>query len=913
VIWIGCTNRTPKLLSAAPPTLCANADSTLTLMGTDLDPMKVEIGLAPDSGTESMVTAAATVTGKGSSVTATFTAHTLKPMAGPYDVIYTDTNGTVIVLPGAVTVIDGPVVFYADPPFVYGNVTTPVTIYTTGITPPLPSTGAVVLTPQAGGAPVDLSAGAHIDPNHPKHVIVDVPPGLPAGKYDLALDDSSGCPISYAGAITVVTSSVTLKDITPPFGYDMATTAVTVDANANFFQPGARAYLAKHGATMSPSVALQAPVTQSPTRLTAIVPALGSANDGLWDLVVVNPDGTIGFLDSAFTVENLPVPVITSVSPGGVVTNCSGTGCNVTIGGANFNVAGAAHPVTLSCAVPGMMPMTVDATITGTPTSTSITITIPASIVGTAGMVCVPTVNNGPAGNDMFATGGTIVVFQPSFNISGVNAGQPLVTARRAPALAFSGPTPAARYLYAIGGDDGTLDGTSHLPTAPLSTVEFALQDPFGGEKPWATLPDQAKLPMPITLASAVAAGPFIYLVGGWSGASLSTLWRAEVLQPADAPQISDADLTPDDTNGLQPGLFFYRVAAVLKSADPINPGGETLAGDEFAINLPSYNNKVFQITLSWSGGPTPSSSIDHWRIYRTSMPGMAPGGEDVVFVTADASTTSFIDRGATLTLFVAGVPQPFGGLGKWAAQPALGTHRAGAAVTLVADPAAPANAYLYAGLGYDSTSTGTPFPATYEALTLTSATGAPSGAWSTPAGITNGATAETGRWLAGAFGITADLDSAATPSSGPPPRAYVAFGPGAPTVALEAGSGQGTTDTDVARVGTGGALTFGPALVDNGDKEYGYGALTATNFLFEIAGASSGGALTKVNSSAITPAVTATTTPTFGTFGPQGTGQLSSATFLPGVVFGPPFFYTVGGTPSVGGAASKLTFFNVF
>jgi hypothetical protein len=627
--------------------------------------------------------------------------------------------------------------------------------------------------------------------------------------------------------------------------------------------------------------------------------------------VTVNPNGTIGFLDSAFTIEPTAPPVITSISPGGVVYTVS---TDLTLAGENFATASGSTPppVTLDCLIAGTnMHMTIVPTyVSGT--STRIVINIPAGTFAGGGTACVPTVNNS-VGNDMYATGGSIAIFNGSFNVDSVATGSLLTTARRAPAVAVNGPTLSARYVYAIGGDTGALGGNS-LPNAPIGTVEYALRDPFTGEGSWAVLPAQSDLPGGgITLAGVASVGRFIYLVGGYASGSLNSVWRSEVLDPADAPQIDDADLTPDATNGLAPGLYYYRVAAVLSSADADNPSGETLAGDEFAIRVPTFQSDKIQVTIAWTGGP---ANVDHWRIYRTSMPDAMPGTEDVAFTTAAASggVTTFIDKGATLTPFVNGTPLPFGALGTWATQPSLSTPRAGAGVTVVTDETAGVSrAYLYAGFGYDSTSA-TPFPTTYEVLAIDPTSGAPIGTFSAPATISNGVLADTGRWLGGAYGVTPDVDSNACPSSGAC-QAYVFFGAGAGSVAAEMNAAGAVGSSDVALVSqgaTGGALTFG--LAQTANKEYGYGAVTATNYLFAIGGGSSGGTTPKLNADAITKAATATTTPTLGaSWQPNGGGALPAARFLPGEAFGVPYFYTVGGTATIGGAAVATTYYDLF
>jgi hypothetical protein len=910
----------PKISSVLPTHVCAGGGS-LDVKGMDFLP-GATVTLRDPASNMSLDAGTVVVSSDGTDAAASFGGGFT--VGNKLDLTLTNKDGCTDTLPQAVSVSPGPIVFYVDPPFVYSGMTTPATIYTTGVAG-LSAAGAIVLTPSGATTPqTDLTASSIIDPQHPKHIIVDIPQAMTAGVYDLTVTDATGCPAFYPKAITVVTQKTDLKEMTPPFGDDAANTDVTIDATAPFFQAGVRAYLAPHGGQTVLATQLKAvtPVNLGGTppttdRVTAVVPASPSRKlpDGLYDLVTVNPDGTIGFLDSAYTSEPTSPPVITSVSPGGIVSNCAGSACDVTLLGENFAVTSGSTPapVTLDCVLPGTnMHMTYTPTFDSA-TSTSIKFTVPAGSIP-QGNVCVPTVHDS-VGDQMFATGGTLAILQPSFNIDSVLSGPSLNTARRAPAVVESGPTLAARFVYAIGGDTGALSGG--LPTTPVTTVEFASQDLASGIDAWKILPAQSNLPAPgVTLAGVASVGRFIYLIGGHDGTgSLDKVLRAEVLRPTDAPQLNDADLTPDVNDGLSPGLYYYRIAAVLNSSDANNPGGETLASDEFAVNVPSFANRKIQVTLSWAGGP---NNVHHWRIYRTSAANASPLGEDVVYVTADAASTSFIDKGATLTPFVPAAPLPLGALGTWATETAMAAHRAGAGVAVAVDQTANVHrAYLYVGFGFDSTATGpAQFPGSYEYLAIDTDTGLPAGnAWA-GGPILDGFTAAAGRWLGGAWAVTSDLDSSACDVGGSC-QEYVFFGTGAASTNAASAATNTMQPVEVGLItqgAVGGALaSFGPAQPST--RFYGYGALSATNSLFAIGGSNGGGTTTKLNADALVAPANALSTPTLSqmTWGPQGSGQLGAARFLPGVALGLPFFYTVGGSASVGGAAAVETFYNLF
>src|SRR5439155_9826142 len=140
--------------------------------------------------------------------------------------------------------------------------------------------------------------------------------------------------------------------------------------------------------------------------------------------------------------------------------------------------------------------------------------------------------------------------------------------------------------------------------------------------------------------------GRYLYLAGGNNGAGpVRSAERALILSPAEAPEVTDVDLQLQPA-GLDPGTYHYRVAAVFSATDTDNPGGESLASDEFTIRVPSIMNKKVVLTLIWRapldslGVPVPN--VVGYRIYRTLKDG-APGTEKLLATTTGAGLT-FVD-----------------------------------------------------------------------------------------------------------------------------------------------------------------------------------------------------------------------------------------------------------------------------
>jgi hypothetical protein len=213
----------------------------------------------------------------------------------------------------------------------------------------------------------------------------------------------------------------------------------------------------------------------------------------------------------------------------------------------------------------------------------------------TAGSVCLVRVTND---DGTYFDYSALSVTNPAQNLSDFSAASPLTVARRAPATVAGRPTRTARFLYAIGGDED-------IPANAISSVESAPVDPFGSLGGWFV--QAYSLPGPRTLAGATTLGRFVYLVGGNDGTSaIDSVLRAEVLRPGDSPAITDVDIRLGDGSGLAGGVWYYRISAVFPANDPRNPDGESLASDPLVIQIPD-RPELIEVTVVWSGVPDAS------------------------------------------------------------------------------------------------------------------------------------------------------------------------------------------------------------------------------------------------------------------------------------------------------------------
>jgi hypothetical protein len=777
---------------------------------------------------------------------------------GPYDVTMRNTPGCEATLPAAVRVIPGPAILFVDPPAVPNLITIQATLYATGIPAGDRITSVSIARSGTGNF---MNLAIVIDPARLNRALITIPAGLPPGSYDVRLTDESSCAALLRDGLKVVeTPTLGVSGVTPAFGSAGQDTAAVIAGTGFVSTP--RAYLSRSdGGAGVQAQALGAVTFSSGTSLTAVVRQGLPA--GAYDLVVVNPDGGFGLLRRAFTVTaaNAPPPVIQSVAPSSFVT---GVATDAAILGSGFR----APAVRLTCFDAA------GATVAGAAASvTSSTDTRIQARLTAVGLYCLVRVTNQ---DGTYFDYSAVGVTNASLNLTGFRSGANLTAARRALAAAAGRPTAVARYVYALGGDSGA-------DASPRDTIEAAptsLNGDLG-----AFFPLNQRLPKALSFLGAVTVGRFLYVVGGFDGTAASrSVYRAELLSPLRTPAVTDVDVVYDRAVGLGPGVYTYRISAVIGTGDDNNPGGETLASDFFPVQLPQVTGKL-QLVLLWSTVPNATS----YRIYRSSRAGDAAGGERLIgTVAANATPLQFIDNGAATA--GAAAPLPLGSIGAFRAMPSLATARLGAGVAAVRDPGDATKYYLYAAGGNSGTpSSATPL-SSVERLTITIASGG--NAQTTSASWSAAGALPSARWLGAALAGTSDNNSLI-----PANAAYLY---------VSSGSGMNLANADrpvyVAQVGAGGALG---AFADTGSvgvQRPATGGVLVNNQVMAFGGMQAGAAQTNSDSARLSGPTS------LANFNSLGGGVLKSPRALQGTALESAFIYQLGGASAAVGTAQAST-----
>jgi hypothetical protein len=654
-------------------------------------------------------------------------------------------------------------------------------------------------------------------PGHPNRVQVVIPEAQPPGAYDLQLDDATGCSTILPSAITVTsTLSLALQAVIPPFGFNAEETSVNILRNKTPPAGMTAPFVATPRVFLNPTnplptdiaIQVQSVSFVDQDTLTAVVPKNQPVH--AYDLIVVNPDGTVGYLASAFTVQSVAPPKISTVTPSSIV---GATGQLVTVAGQSFNTS----KVTLSCVDSMGAALPAPPVVSGADACGAGGCTQTATIDGSAlptGAICVLRETNADGSYFDFSA---IGVTNSSLNLPGTHAGTDLNVGRRAPVAAAGNATPSSRFIYAVGGDPGAA-----MASMPFSSTEFASVDLFGKMGAWQLQPASA-LGTPRSFAASTTVGRYIYVAGGSDGATaLSSAERAMILSPSEVPLMDIDDLVPA-VAGLDPGYWFYRVSATFAASDLDNPGGESLASDEFIVKVPTFPGKKIQIVLAWTapvdslGAPLPN--VTGYDIYRTAMVNGASGGE-VLLASVGAASLKYTDDGSATP--GTQKPLPFGSTGRWTALPAMATARKGAAGASGFDPVTAGKFYFYAMLGLNQANVA---QTTYEYLPVTIAANGhqTAGAWATGAsGVTQG------RWQLGAW--VADSTVSSTVPAG---STYVFLGGG-----LDAG-GAAANAVDAGEIAAGGDLgAIAATPKDFSSNSAGYGVCAANGQLFAFGGA---------------------------------------------------------------------------
>jgi len=713
---------------------------------------------------------------------------------GTYDVTVSNGDSCEDTLEDALEILPTPRLFFVDPEVLYNAISIQATAYVANI-----NGGAVTTVGiRPAGTDEEPVEVPHIyDPARPGEVQVRIPSGLEPGDYEIILVDGDGCTAISATTFRATDRVVVaIEAVEPPFAYNGVDTSITVIATeplpdgARGFDNGVRLYASPvDGET---ATALSAVGWVDPFEVTAVVDA--GLSPGLYDLIAANPDGTIGVLEDSFRVLPVPVPLIDSVTPGSIPTSSPQ---ELDIEGTGFHPA---STVRLFCrASDGSLPE-VETTVTSA-TPERIEATVPPVL--SDGTICVVRVTNPDEAYGEFSA---IGVTTPAENIPDFELeGESMSVARRYPAVAVGTITRTSRRIYAMGGDTGAAADA-------LDVVEVANLDRFGEIISWRTEPDP--LPAPRTLARAVESGGYIYVVGGsMDGVATTSVLRARVLSAADTPEFDRVSLAEGD-EGVDPGVWFYRVTAVRSGSDPRNPGGETLASEPQPIRIPDGLERPLEVTLFW----TPVPGAGAYRVYRTATPG-EPTGDEVLLAEVPGDMEMFTDDGT----IDPGTEQPpqLGDLGEWAEIDALNTPRAAAGLTFAVDPLDRTVAYLYVLGGHDDTGTA---QSSYEWLSV-DATGRP-GIGLPGSGWVEEATGVTARHVT----IAHAVDRLVT-TRVPDDAVSVYWGSGITS------GGTIVSDYDVARVLPGGGL--GPFRGDRAIRPstYGHAGTGIANQLFAFGG----------------------------------------------------------------------------
>lgn len=701
---------------------------------------------------------------------------------GLYDVTVTNPDTCDHTLVEGLDVVTPPILFFIDPPSTYAGINVQGTVYISGA-----NDGVVDVWLEEDATGNRTALEFLWNPDEPNRVFATIPEGLTDGAYTAFMEDGVGCEVALPDAMNVEDSlTLDVTDVVEPFGWTDDTTAVKV-LGAGFVDLP-RVYL-------NPVVQSEGTVAtelygitwQAAAELDAIV--RDGLPAGLYDVLVINPDGAVGLLEAGFEVTELAPPIVDSASPASVPNS---TPIDITLRGSNFR-----NPtVTWECVDPATGGLVEANGARQSFTATQIVDRMPANTLG--GRVCVALVTNDDGTYVRYAA---VSVTNPSQNIYPFKQGSQLTTARRAPATYAGRPTRTARYLYAVGGDSGA-------NASALTSMERASVGLYGDLGPWSALPTQ--LPEARTLAGYAQLGRFVYLVGGNNRTTaVDTVWRAQVLDPLETPRIERVELDYGDGTNLSGGTWIYRISAVYPANDPSNPGGESLPGDPQVVRLPDLSDTV-TVSLEWSAVPRAVG----YRVYRS--PEADAGSNAEVFLT-EVSTTSYVDR-AEATPDTARRPLPAAALGRWAALPPLPRALEGACVAFATDPSNAAVSHLFVGGGRDAAGTVRAEVLSLPVTRVSDQLQTP-GAWKDA-----GRTLVPARWQCGAFATTSQLHSRITGTD-----TWLYFGGGRT-------SGGTTGNFDAGKVAAGGTFSEWYA-VDSGRSSAGYAYANASNFLYVFGG----------------------------------------------------------------------------
>ena len=418
----------PKITSIDNANVCTGG-GTIAITGTGLAGATARL---VDPDTQGVINALNTVANSdGTQATITFGSG-VQP--DTYKLVISGQSGCGDTASQDVVAMAGPVVFFLDPPVAYNGVSLRATLYASGVTT---APANVILTPQGGGTVDDQTPLTSITwPAGSDHKIgATIPSGVAEGVYDVTVDFATGCDAVLGAGIKIeadATIALLTPALTPQFGKENTEVAVNISAKATAdlgsgqvnFKPTPRAYLSNSSSSVAEP--LRAVAFDTAERLTAIIPDTLAA--GTYDLIVVNPDGSVGFQAGAYKATTVAPPVIDDVKPTQLDNDIDRP---ITISGSNFENPTTDIEVTLLCLTPGGTTPTTVGPLTIDPgaTTTALIATVPSGI--THGSVCVVRVTNNS--NDTYDEFSALTVTNPASKLPAFQAGTDLVDGRRAP------------------------------------------------------------------------------------------------------------------------------------------------------------------------------------------------------------------------------------------------------------------------------------------------------------------------------------------------------------------------------------------------------------------------------------------------------------------------------------------------
>ncbi|HWQ65359.1 MAG TPA: PKD domain-containing protein, partial [Methanospirillum sp.] len=129
------------------------------------------------------------------------------------------------------------------------------------------------------------------------------------GVWNVVVSNADGQTGTLVSGFTITTPAPTVTSITPSTSLNTGPVTISNLAGTNY-QTGAIVNLTRSG---YPNITATSVVVSSATQITCVFPITGGAS-GVWNVVVMNPDGQTGTLSNGFTIT-AAAPTVTSITP----------------------------------------------------------------------------------------------------------------------------------------------------------------------------------------------------------------------------------------------------------------------------------------------------------------------------------------------------------------------------------------------------------------------------------------------------------------------------------------------------------------------------------------------------------------------------------------------------------------------